>query len=357
MRLQPQSSQRGVALIIVMLVVAVLGMLAGAFAYSMKVETTLARNANNDFEYEWLGRSGIELARYLVGQQLSIAAEPYDSLNQKWAGGPSTNEIFANVKLDDNQLGLGTFSVRIIDLERKFNVNVADSVVLMQALSLVGVDATESSSIADSILDWIDADDDTHLSGTESDYYLNLTPPYQCKNGPIDNISELLLIRGVAPEMFWGSSGVSRPAPASPSGRVLAGLRDAGPVYTNALADIFTPLSIRVVNINTASSTVLQMIPVIDATIAAGIIAHRSGPDGQDGTEDDLPFRSPGELVNVPGLSRQAVGNAARVFSVRSATYEVHVTVDIGGRKREMVGVIFRNNTPRDVRLLYAYWK
>ena len=62
-------------------------------------------------------------------------------------------------------------------------------------------------------------------------------------------------------------------------------------------------------------------------------------------------------VVNVPGINQQGAQNASRFFGVRSATYEARVTVDIGGRKREMVGLIFRNNNPRDVRLLHAYWK
>ena len=60
------SAARGFALVIVMLVIVVLGLLAGAFALSMKVESRLAANANNDAEMEWLGRSGVELARFVI---------------------------------------------------------------------------------------------------------------------------------------------------------------------------------------------------------------------------------------------------------------------------------------------------
>ena len=35
----------------------------GIFAYNMRVETKLAMNSNNETEMEWLGRSGVELAR------------------------------------------------------------------------------------------------------------------------------------------------------------------------------------------------------------------------------------------------------------------------------------------------------
>ena len=45
----PRFTQQGIALIIVMISIFVLGMLAGGFAYSMKVETKLARNGNSEY--------------------------------------------------------------------------------------------------------------------------------------------------------------------------------------------------------------------------------------------------------------------------------------------------------------------
>ena len=94
MKLRMASRETGIALIMVMIVIAVLAIIVGAFAYSMRVETILARNSENEPEFDWLGRSGVELARYLVGQQLAIGMEPYDSLNQKWAGGWELEQHF-----------------------------------------------------------------------------------------------------------------------------------------------------------------------------------------------------------------------------------------------------------------------
>jgi type II secretory pathway component PulK len=61
-----------------------------------------------------------------------------------------------------------------------------------------------TQEIADSILDWIDADDQTRDSGAESDYYSTLQPPYKPKNGPLTTIDELLLVRGVTPLLLFG---------------------------------------------------------------------------------------------------------------------------------------------------------
>ncbi len=350
-------AQSGIALIIVMLVIVVLAVLAGGFAYSVKVETTLARNASHDYDFEWLGRSGVELARYVVAEQMKIPNEPYDALNQKWAGGPmGTNEALNSVSLTDVRLGPGVFNVKLTDCERKFNINSADPMILAQALKLCGVDVGEASQIADSVLDWIDPDDQPRLSGAESDFYLSQSPPYQAKNGPLDDLTELMLIRGVSPDMFRGTDMSQIDVPRSVTGRALAVNKYTGPIYTNALRDMFTTTSIRAVNLNTASMLVLQMIPGVDATIAQAIIARRAGLDGQDGTEDDMPFRAPRELASVPGFSQQAVQVLGQRFSIRSATFEVAVEVDINGQKRTMVALIYRANA-RDVRTLYTHWK
>ena len=345
----------GIALIMVMLVILVLAVLAGGFAYSVKVEATLARNASHDQDFEWLGRSGVELARFVLAQQ--IPNEPYDALNQKWAGGPAgTNEALASVSLTDVRLGSGTFNVKIVDCERKLNINIADPSRLTRALHLCGVDATEAGQISDSIQDWIDRDDQPRLSGAESDFYLSLSPPYQAKNGPLDDLSELMLIRGVVPEMFTGTDLSQIDVPRSVTGRALAVNKYTGPIYTNALRDIFTTTSVRAVNINTASALVLQTVLGVDGAAAQAIVMYRAGLDGQEGTEDDAPFRMPAQIASVAAVPQPVLQALGQFLAVRSTVFEVEVTVDIGGQKRTMVALVSRANQ-RDVRTLFTHWK
>ena len=59
-----------------MISITVLAMLAGGFAYSMKVETRLARNVNSEAQLEWLGRSGVEYCRWILAEQLRIPWSP-----------------------------------------------------------------------------------------------------------------------------------------------------------------------------------------------------------------------------------------------------------------------------------------
>src|SRR5207249_1216165 len=113
--------------------------------------------------------------------QLLVPNEPYDALNQVWAGGQggigSSNSPLAEVQREVH-LGDGSFTWRITDLERKFNINLtvnpAYEPVLQQALIIMGVDAGELPAIVGSIQDWIDRDDETHIEGSESDYYQGL---------------------------------------------------------------------------------------------------------------------------------------------------------------------------------------
>jgi general secretion pathway protein K len=353
MKIRFQNSKSGIALIVVMIAVFVLSVLAGAFAYSMKVETKLATTANNQADLEWLGRSGVEYARWILAQTMNC---PYDSLNQRWAGGPGgacdTNGPLADIPLTDVQIpdSAGSFSIKITDLERKVNVNTADPAMLEQAMKVVGADAEEGATIIDSIRDWIDKDDAAHVNGAESDYYQTLTPPYNAKNGPLDDVSELLLIRGVRdnPEIYSADyADVQRvdrfgnPIPPK--------------VYNAHLVDVFTAISTGRININTADRNVLQAIPGVDEAMADQIIRVRSGPDGADGTEDDTPFANVGELASA-GLPQTAAPSLQRYCTVRSATFMVQIDAQIGGTKQTYFAILGRNNQ-RDIQILSFYPK
>ena len=288
MKLKPAQSNRAlasrsaIALIIVMISILVLAILAGGFAWSMKIETKLAGNANSEAELEWLGRSGVEYAKWVLSWM--DPTKPYDSLDQAWATssglvGPTNNAIEVHEEI---QLGNGSFKWHIKDLERKFNINMAadprnqqmSRQIFQQALIVMGADAGESPPIISAIIDWIDPDDDISLEGAESEYYQGLAPPYQAKNGPIDDISELLFIKGISQEMYWGSSSTNHPMSAIQQRQNRFGAALTPPTYSVGLVDLFTPLSDGKININTASAEVLQLLGV-DNNVAEAIVAGR----------------------------------------------------------------------------------
>ena len=355
MRIRSKKQQSGIALIIVLLVIVVLAVLAGTFAARMKVETKLARNSSFDTEFEWLGRSGLEAAKYVLSQKAAGPQGQVDSLNEVWAGGPGTdtNDMVAAFPLSNYEVEPGkSFSVKIVDLDRKFNINVADEMILRQALTLVGVDPASHSAIIDSTLDWIDPDINTRVTGVESDHYQTLNPPYYAKDGPIDDLTEMLRINGITGPMYWGSGGGqmgSRMPLASRS-------NFDEPIYAVGLRDLFTALSGRAVNINTASAQTLQVLPPIDENVAQAIIQRRCGPDGADGTQDDTPFRNPGEIANIPGLPPPVIQQIGRYLTTRSTVFEVTVEAKIGNMKRTYVGILQRGSA-RAIQTLTMYWQ
>ena len=360
MKISARTKPRGIALFIVMIAIFVLSVMAAIFAASIKVETKLAQNADHEQQLLWLGRSGVELARYVLSQDLAL--NRYEALNQIWAGGPGgvneSNSPLTSLSLDNYQIGDGSVSVKIIDLERKVNVNTANPQTLQQALTLMGVGADDISIISDSILDWIGPPGGARLAGAESDYYQSLDPPYYAKNAPIDDLSELLLIKGIRdhPEIYWGGSATNREPAAFQQKLGFQNSPFQAADYPFGLKDIFTPISNGRININTADTNVLQMIPGVDDATAENIVKLRAGPDGVDGTADDTPFASVNQLVQAD-LNPQLVSQLARVCTVRSSTFEVDVTAQIPGvSSREYVAILYRN-TPTDVEVLSFYWK
>ncbi len=350
---------RAFAVVAALVAVVVLTLLAGAFAYSMKVETRLAANANNDEQMLWLGRSGVELASWVLSQETK---QPYDSLNEIWAGGPGTgpetNSPLMGISLTDYPVGsppVGTVTVKIVDLERKININNAPPQLLQQVFTTMGIDANAISVLSDSIQDWIDTDDATRPAGAESDYYQGKNPPYFAKNAPMDDISELLLIKGVTPAMYSGTSTKNQDAPIA---HHKLGFNNSAsgqePDYPFGFTSIFTTFSSGKINVNTADANVLSLIPGMDTASVQSLLKFRAGPDGVDGTDDDTPFQNPGQVASA-GISPQAAQQIANYVTTRSTTFEVHVTAKIGDQTREFVAVVFRN--AQNTQIVRFYWE
>jgi type II secretory pathway component PulK len=373
MRIYPPRRDRGIALIIVMMVILVLAVLAGGFAYSIKVETRLARNTAWESDMEWLGRSGVERAKYCLAMHL--AAPPpenaYAGLNQQWAGAPPnpTNEVLAAITLKDVQLGPGKFNVTIQDLERKFNLSAiseSNPMILERALLLVGADSADIPTITDSYFDWVDADNKTHLAGAESPDYLRMDAPYYAKNGPVDDIRELLLIKGMTEQIFWGTTRVGAAVERDRNGKPLPTRRRLSPYLENmqnmqtsgvGLYDLFVPFhgAGRMVNINTASSEVLQ-VAGLDPGMADALIAARNGPDAQPGTEDDIPFLNMNDALGAIGADPGTAAAVGASFTTMSRVFEVTVDAEIGAHHRRFVALVDRRSRT-DVTTLSFTWK
>ena len=364
MRIPLRQPSAGIALLIVMCAIFVLSILAAGMAFSMKVEGRLAMHADTNQRLVWLGRSGVELARWVLAQE--AGKQPFDSLNQIWAGGTGslaeTNSALAGISLTGYKIGDGTVTIKIIDLERYANINSANTLELQQALTLMGVDASDISVISDSIQDWVQPGNLPRIAGAKDDYYQGLNPPYNCKEAPMDDLSELLLVKGIwdHPEIYWGGTATNHPG-ATFQHRLGIGTSPAeAPSYPFGLVDLFTPFSSGRININTADRNVLQMLFMTTGmdigsagAMADAAIQYRAGPDGVEGDEDDTPFQSVGQL-GAAGVNVTAIRQLGILADVRSSTFKVTVTAQIGDYKRDFDAILYR--TGPNVQVVRFYW-
>ncbi len=63
----------------------------------------------------------------------------------------------------------------------------------------------QADAVSDAVLDWRDPDNLTRMHGAEEKDYESKGLPYRPANGPFNVMSELLLVMGMTPELFWGN--------------------------------------------------------------------------------------------------------------------------------------------------------
>jgi hypothetical protein len=239
----------------------------------------------------------------------------------------------------------------MIDLERKANINSASEQMIEQALVLMGADAGEYPVLVNSILDWIDPDDAERPQGAESEYYEAGEWPHQAKNGPIDDMTELQMVQGMSPELYWGPNSANYvPSRLRRDSNPRLGFNADAPTYPVGFVDLFTPVSSGKININTASITVLQLLPGVDERAASEIVRLRSGFEAGFGEQQGVPFNNPGEIINA-GLNPAQVQQIIPLCDVRSTTFEVPITATIGNYKRSFRAILVRSS-PRDVQVV-----
>jgi hypothetical protein len=181
----------------------------------MVVEARASRQYARDAQARELANSAIDFAAVQIGApEVELGELPNFYHNPSLFGaipvvssdvaeGQGWFSIVAPAEYDANsqavRFGLMNESARL-NLNTILNYELDEDSQRYILLALPGM----TDDIADSILDWIDTDEETRAFGAESDYYAGMVPPYECKNGPIESIDELLLVAGVTPELLYG---------------------------------------------------------------------------------------------------------------------------------------------------------
>jgi type II secretory pathway component PulK len=121
---EPLHNQRGIALIITLLIVALLTITVVDFTYSVEVDEQMAHNALKSLQAELLARSGINLGEAFL---LQDADPTVDAFTEPWCPQPGPNGQSCQIDETNGQLVLPAnmrLRVEILDEGGKLNINL-----------------------------------------------------------------------------------------------------------------------------------------------------------------------------------------------------------------------------------------
>jgi len=281
-------NKRGMAILITLTIIALLIVTTLELNRQARSAVLSAATTRDRITLSEMTSSAVNLAMAMLVKDKEVSA--LDSVQEDWA---DTEKI--KVLLNDVTFEEGSLALSISDELSRIQVNALveypdvqkfnqPQMLLMDRflrLALSSHETTEdinpATTILNSMKDWLDSGDDdaiTGLSGAESDYYEDLDPPYRCKNGIITHLSEIILIKGIIPEVYYGSGdipGVSRYI-------TVNGMTDGGGSTINFGGQI---------NINTAELPVLTaLLPEENQDLAQAIFDYRLEKSGPVYTHD-----------------------------------------------------------------------
>lgn len=269
--------ERGFALLVVLLVLALVAVVGAEFAYSMRLEASAVRAYKNGIIGNHLAETALEQAIREIVADAPLVAEDDDGLLTFYT---VDRRPLPRLRRAKAELLGGQYSYRITDEEALLNINASAPDRIDRLLLALGIDKEVRDTIGDSIQDWRDPNDEHRANGAESDdYYLKLPVPYRAHNANLESITELLQIKGVTPAIYNGSK--DHPG----------------------LSSLVTVRSSGTVNMNTAGPAVLTALGLSTAEI----------------TEIQQSRRLSGPYPNVPGkFGGRNLGVATRTFRVEA---------------------------------------
>jgi len=203
------NSQKGVALITVMLIVALIAILATQMTARLQLQMQRTTNIGSNQQAYWYAMGAEAFAKRVLIQSLEDDAE-VTHLGQMWAQGENTFPV-----------AFGQITGEITDLQSCFNLNAlrtddGSSVKgatkpiarkafeeLLIALSIESVGSFEAESMADALSDWLDTDESiTGSGGAEDSDYAAKEFPYLAANHYLASIGELRVIEHFSVEVI-----------------------------------------------------------------------------------------------------------------------------------------------------------
>jgi general secretion pathway protein K len=314
-----KSSQKGIALLIVLWVMTILMVTVFSFSVMTRAETYGTLAFKEGMEKKFLAEAGVERG---------IMEIMYRSVNQKQAVTLVGKEVW---KLDGTaytvDMGGSGYFVRVIDESGKISLNSltdTSGIILKNLLINQGVLPENADIIIDSIQDWKDADDLHRLHGAESEYYLSLPNPYKARNAPFETLEMLVLVRGVTPEILYGTD------------------KKKGIIHFLTLYSTMSQI-----NINAAPKEILAALPGMTADMAARIIELRASSEIR-GIEDIKDIIGSSYTQTAPYVSF-APGNTSRAYTVEATGYK--------GNQKKGYSILATVTLDSVQQYRYAYYK
>ena len=201
-------NQSGMALVMTLLIISFLVAMTLQLMMSADRQMSVAANAQERVRLDGMVLGGLQLV--LAALQADQKENNFDSALDRWA-------TFDPDKLKD-LAGDIQLEIQVDDLGGRLSINglLDDTDGRYRAIWLrmltsgrFAIDSQEQAeSLLDALIDWLDEDDDEHPLGAESGYYQGLETPYSCRNGTLLSDQELLLVRGMTPQIVYGTSPI-----------------------------------------------------------------------------------------------------------------------------------------------------
>lgn len=179
--------QEGIALVLVLWVVVLLGVIAGAM--SMTQRTGVVMLGNQKLERE--GRALVKAGLNFMMLQLDNRNKPVDQ-----------NPWPADGLLHPWQFEGHTLWIGAMPETGRIDLNKADPPLLLGMLRAAGLEEARAIAVRDAILDWRDADDGVHPEGAEDADYLDEGRPVGARDGRFMSVEELQQVKGVGHELY-----------------------------------------------------------------------------------------------------------------------------------------------------------
>jgi general secretion pathway protein K len=154
----------------------------------------------------------------------------------------------------------GEAIVQVIPEAAKLNLNTASPTDLLRLLTALGVDPERAVQIVAGIEDWRTPGGNSQFDA----FYLSLTPSFRSRHASFEETEELLLVRGITPELYYGGYNHDAEGRLAPR----TGLRDC----VTALGHVDG------IDVNMAQPAVLMAIGIPPDAVAAIVDRRRQQP-------------------------------------------------------------------------------